>query len=632
MDLDELKKRLYKKDNGLEDRPKPPAEFEPGAPSAPPSISTPQWTGKEQISGLSVGQKRIIWLAGILIILGLAALAGWLFWRSQHSFDKNQVALEIFGQERIVSGENSTYIVRYKNNTRVALKNTKLTFTFSADSNPIDKENLETRGGFPVITKTIGDLGAGQEGQMEFQTLVLGDKDSQQKFLAELSYQPSNINSDFANEAEFTSTIISVPLILNIDLPERVVSGQTLNFSLKYLNTSDAIFNNSEIKIDFPDGFSFTNSLPSPSEGNNVWILPEISSREEGKIMIQGTIEGNEGETKIFKAQFGNQKDNEFIAYAQAMSSPQISVSPLYVEQSSDLGENPTANLGQVVNYKLKYRNTTDVTIGPVVITLKIDSRAVDFSSINTAGGFFSSSDNTIIWNASSLPALNSLLPHAEGELSFFLKTKDKLSINLFSDKNFTISTAAQIDSPNVPLSLVGTQLTGRNQMTIKINSRLVLNVKGYYTDSLIPNSGPLPPRVDQKTTYTIYWQVLNISNDLSGVSVQAYLPSYIQWQENIYPKNENLIYEPATGKIVWQIGQLSSATGILTPVRQVAFQVGLIPSLAQAGSRALIVKNAQVTGKDNFTETNLQVAASDLQTDMPDDPTVGWQKGIVAQ
>jgi hypothetical protein len=629
MDLEELKKRLYKKDDGLEDRPKPPAEFEPGTSSIPPSTSTPQWTGQSAKSSLSVGQKRIIWLAGILIILGLAVLAGWLFWRSQHSFDKNQVALEIFGQERLVSGEDTSYIVRYKNSTKTVLKNASLTFIFSADSIPLNKENLETRGGFPTIKKTVGDIGVSQEGQTEFKARVLGDKDSQQKFSAALEYQPANISSNFANKAEFTSTVISVPLILNFDLPDRLVSGQTVNFSLKYLNTSDAIFSDSKIKIEYPTGFNFTNALPSPSEGNNIWTLSEIGSREEGKLMIKGIVEGNEEETRLFKARIGTEKNGEFVAYAQALSSPRISVSPLYVEQ---ILNEQTADLGQNLNYKLKYKNTTDATIGPVVITLKIDSQTVDFASVAAPRGFFSSSESTIIWNASLVPELNSLSGRAEGELGFSLKVKDKLPVNGFSDKNFTIVTNAQIDSPNVPLSLVGTQLTGKNQTIVKINSRLVLNIKGYYTDKLISNSGPLPPKVGQKTTYTIYWQVLNISNDLSEVAVEAYLPSYIQWQGNIYPKNENLSYDSATGKVVWQIGRLPAATGILTPVKQIAFQVGLTPSLGQVGERAVIIKNTRASGSDTFTQASVQVSANDLQSDMPDDPTVGWEKGRVGQ
>ncbi len=639
MDLEELKKRLYKKDNGIEDRPQPPTEFTPGTKPSVPLEPIPQWN--EPLPGkisFSVGRKRIFWTAGILLVLGIIALTGYLIWRSQHSFDNSQVALEIFGQERIVSGEDAAYIVRYKNNTKVALKNASLIFTFSQGSIPSDKENLETRGGFPVIKKTLGDIEPNQEEQIEFKARVLGDKDSQQNFLARLEYQPANVSSSFANEANFASTIISVPLILNFDLPERLVSGQTLNFSLGYLNTSDAVFSDSKIEITWPAGFKLESTLPSPSnEEKTAWLLPEIGSHEEGKIMIKGTIQGNENETEVFSARIGMEKDNEFIVYAQTLSSPQISVAPLFVEQSSNLKENLangnlTADPGQSINYKLKYINTTDVTIGPVVVTLKIDSKVVDPASVTATNGFFNSSDSTIIWNAALLPSLNSLAAKAEGELKFSLKIKDKLPVNNFSDKNFTVVTTAKMDSPNVPLSLTGTQLAGTNQLAIKINSRLVLSTKGYYTDKLIPNSGPLPPRVGQKTTYTIYWQILNVSNNLSEVSVEAYLPSYVQWENNIYPKNENITYESATGKVIWRINNLAAATGILTPVKQIAFQVGLVPSIGQIGSWVTIVKDAKISGIDTFTQTPLQATVNNLQSNMPDDPTVGQEKGKITQ
>lgn len=629
MDLNNLRKQLYKKNAQIGDRPKAPEEFELGH-AAPRFGGAPQWND-EKSNGffLTIKRKRKIWLAAIFFVLVFLGLTSWFYWAGKNSFAKEKVSLDIFGQERIVSGEEVKYIVRYKNNTDSILQNADLVFLFSEQSIPSDKSS-EKSSGLPSVKKNIGDIAAGQEGQMEFQARVLGDKDSAQKFSAKLEYTPLKFNSLFVNEAEFSSLIISVPLVLSFDLPERIVSGQVLNFALKYLNTSDAIFSDSKIKIEFPGDFKFENAVPSPSENSHIWNLPEIGSHEEGKILIKGIVIGNEGERKVFKAQIGSEKNNEFSIYAQALSSSGISVSPLFIEQVLSSSVKSSFNLGEVVNYKIKYRNTTDFEISPVVISLKINSQAVDYQSIDASGGFFSSSENTIIWNASSLPALNLLAAHSEGELEFSLKIKDILPINNFSDKNFSVVTIAQIDSPNVPLALTGTQLAGRNQMDIKINSNLVLNVKGYYFDKIIQNSGALPPRIGLKTTYTIYFQVLNVSNELSDAIVETYLPSYIQWQGNIYPKNENISYDQATGKVVWKIGRLPAATGILMPVKQVAFQIGFVPSLGQVGSVADLVKESKISGKDNFTEENLSVIAPILNSSLPDDSGVGYEKGRV--
>jgi hypothetical protein len=636
MDLEELQKRIYeKKGDNIEGRPEAPQIFEPGHESMTPPPETPQWS-ENDAKKLAFGNtiRKILWGAGILAAATAVGLVIWLIFRQGQSFDKTKVALNIYGQDRIVSGEEINFVVSIKNNTNVTLQNAVLDFIYSQQSAPSDSQGLKQQGNLPVSTKNLGDIGAGQEMQLEFKTRVLGDKDSQQNFSAKLTYRPSNFNSDFNGETNFSSTIISVPLVLNFDLPEKIVSGQEVNFTLKYLNTSDVTFSDFKIKLDYPAGFNFENSYPSPSEGNNVWPLAEISSQEQGQIMIRGTLNGEEGESKIFNAQIGTQKDENFIAYAQTLASPQIAVSPLYVEQTLNNNEKLTADLSQTLEYRIKYRNTTSVTIGPVVISLKIDSRAVDWSSVRSLNGFFSSVDNTITWNASSLPDLNSLSGNQEGEISFSLRLKDKLPINSFSDKNFTIVTTAQIDSPNVPITLVGTQLKGINQMTVNVKSRLSLNVKGYFNDNLMPNSGPIPPRVGQRTTYTIYLQLLNVSNDLGDVTAEASLPLSVQWLDRIYPAGEDLRYDAATGKIAWHIDRLPAATGILSPVKQVVFQVAFTPSISQASSFADIVQVAKATGTDLFTQDIITTVEKTLNTTMPDDPIIGGhsEMGIVQQ
>lgn len=635
MDLEQLKKRIYKEGDGIEGRPEAPQIFEPGHEAPAPQPEAPQWSGNG-VQKFDLGNiiKKFAWIAGIVLALAVVGLVIWFFWKQGFSFDKTKVALNIYGNNRIVSGEEINYVVAIKNNTNVTLKNAVLDFVYPQQSVPGDSQGLKQQGSNLVSTKNLEDIAAGQQVQLEFKTRVMGDKDSQQNFSAKLTYHPSNINSNFVNEAQFSSTIISVPLVLNFDLPEKIVSGQEINFTLKYLNTSNVTFSDFEIRLDFPAGFTFENSYPSPAKDNNVWSLVEISSQEEGQIMIRGTLNGEEGESKVFTAKIGTGTDENFVAYSQALASPQISISPLYVEQTLNNNEKLTADLSQTLEYKIKYRNTTSVTIGPVVISLKIDSQAVDWGTVKASTGFFSSVDNTITWNASSLPDLNSLAGNKESEISFSLQLKNKLPVSTFSDENFTIVTTAQIDSPNVPIALVGTQLKGTNQMMVKVNTRLSLNVKGYYNDNLMSNSGPIPPRVGQRTTYTIYLQLLNVSNDLGDVSVEASLPSYIQWVGQIYPTDEDIRYDSATGKIAWHINRLPAATGILSPVKQAAFQVAFIPSISQVARFADIVQDAKASGTDLFTNNPITTPEKTLTTAMPDDPIIGrdMNKGIVQQ
>lgn len=634
MELDDLKKQLYGKKGEAGGRPQPLKGFSMGQASLGEHRereAPPQWTS-EPVKPFfpSIKQKRRIFWWSIIFVLVVGASLGGIYWRFSHFFDKAGVALDIFGVERAISGEAINYVVRVKNNARVDLRSVKLDFLFPIDSVLADGGEARKWGDWNLAAKDIGDLAAGQESQTVFRVRVLGEKDAPQKFLAKLSYRPANVSMEFVNEKDFVSVVVAAPLVLSFVLPEKIVSGQTLDFSLKYINTSDVVFGGSRLKIDYPDGFIFENAAPSPSVENNVWDLPETGGGEEGKIILRGAISGNEGDSKVFRAQIGLAQNGGFAVLAQTLSSPQITVSPLSVELILANVADNMADLGQFLDYRLKYGNTTNAAIGPVVIAVKIDSRAVDWSSVVAPKGFFNSADNVITWNASSWPNLEKLAGGATGELNFSFRVKGKLPVVSSVDKNFVIIVSAQIDSPNTPLSLTGTSLTGRNQLSVKVSSRLVLSARGYYGDSLLPNNGPLPPRVGQETTYTVYWELFNVSNELTDIVVEAFLPSYVRWKGKFYPLTEDIKYDEAAGKLVWKIKRLSAGTGVILPVRQVAFQVGFTPSLSQVGDLAVIVKEARAVGRDSFTEREVSAAIAELKSDMPNDAMAGFEKGRV--
>ena len=188
-----------------------------------------------------------------------------------------------------------------------------------------------------------------------------------------------------------------------------------------------------------------------------------------------------------------------------------------------------------------------------------------------------------------------------------WLPVKKPLPIKVFSDKNFLIKSTARIDSLNVPVSLIGTSIKGESSLVFKVNSHIDLRQKGYYFESLISNYGPIPPKVGEKTTYNIIWQIANSSNDIEDVKVESYIPAYVSWEGQIEPNGANIFYDHETRKIIWNIGKLPAQTGVLYPLKQVVFQIGLVPSLSHSGKNLDLIGEASVSGKDAFTEEQLQ-------------------------
>ncbi len=622
MALEELKKKIYKPGAQFGERAKPPEVFQPGR---QPEKRTPSDWPELKKKGLSPRQRKY-WLAGGLAGLVFLIIIGWLFWHGLTSFDKDKVRLEVGGAERVISGEEVAYTVRCQNQTRLELTQLRLVFHYPEQSIPLETDDL-------VQTIELDNLAVGQEKRIELPARIIGLKDEKKTAWAELSYQPTGLSSTYTNRAEFSNEIISVPLILDLDLPSRLVSGQSFKFSLKYVNQAEVSFEDLGIKINYPTDFTFQSADPQPAEENNIWLLDSLMAGQEGKIFIQGLIQGEQGQAQSFKAELGVfEEEEEFELIAKTVNALEISSSPLSVSQTINGQTDYIAETGEKLNYLIDYQNTTDVGISEVVITSELNGAAFDLSSLDLEKGSFDGASRTITWKTSNLPALEFLGPGQDGQLSFSIKIKDPLPINSYGDKNFKVTNKVEIDSSQVPLSLGDIQIAGQSQLISKIASQLTLQTKGYYYDDLIPNSGSIPPKVGQTTTYTIKWRLINTANDLEEVRVEASLPPHVQWQSKISPSNENLSYNSQTGRLTWRVGDLPAATGLLLPVKQVAFQVAITPGLAHLGGFVELIGQSKATGQDTFTGLSLESISSAIDTDLPDDPQVSRQDGIVVE
>ena len=124
-----------------------------------------------------------------------------------------------------------------------------------------------------------------------------------------------------------------------------------------------------------------------------------------------------------------------------------------------------------------------------------------------------------------------------------------------------------------------------------------------------------MPPKVDQATVYGIEWTVVNSSNELKDVVVEAYVPPGVTWGRLSMPATENIEFNPTSGKITWKLGRVKPGTGYYLPARRVYFNLVLIPSITQIGREANLLINQRVEARDTFTDTDIKYKISDLTT-----------------
>ena len=167
---------------------------------------------------------------------------------------------------------------------------------------------------------------------------------------------------------------------------------------------------------------------------------------------------------------------------------------------------------------------------------------------------------------------------------------------------------------------------------TAKINSDIEFTERSAYYEGPFVNSGPLPPKADTETTYTILWRVVNTSNDLRDVSVRAVLPPYVRWVGKISPATENITYNPDQRTVTWRAPEIKAWKGVASLPHEVAFQVGLVPSVSQVGQALALILPALFSGVDSFTNATLSAQGGGATTEAATDAQFRAGDGTVTQ
>ncbi|MCX6813446.1 MAG: hypothetical protein NTV77_03145 [Candidatus Azambacteria bacterium] len=586
-------------------------------PQTPPELSQPSLP--QAVRFFSPKQKKILIISSV-IFLAVLVLSSAVFYFWLTSFKKSLIDFNISGPTQISSGEAGTYIVSYWNNTNQILQNTTLVLRYPQDAIVGDNKIIQNID--------LGSIGIGGGGKQETTIAFIGPDKSIQKLEAVLSYKPQNTTSTFENEASKEVAMNGSALSIDFKTPETTLPNVKNVYVIHYKNNTDKVFQNVSIEATYPNEFNFVSSDQTPVKNNNTWNLGDLNPNEEGDITILGILKN--AQNANFELAIGVVKNNRFYKFSQNSSQINLTALPLKMDISVNGQSNLTVNPGDYLQFKIHYENGAGIALSDVILKAKLNGLMYDFSSLKTSG-YFNGVDSTITWNAGNLSDFKSLPPNSSGDVEFQINVKPQYIIRTFRDKNFLLQVSAVMETPTVPPSLAVKSLSVVSDLAIKINTKTELKTKGYYFDSIIKNSGPLPPKVNQSTTYTIHWQITNYSNNINNTIVKAVLPEGISWlNKKAGAGVATLEYNDRTGELTWNVGEVTAGTGALLDPYEVVFQVGLTPAANKVNMVVPILGESTLTGKDTFTGTDILVTAPALKTDLPDDSGVGLSKGRI--
>lgn len=463
-----------------------------------------------------------------------------------------------------------------------------------------------------------------------FRVVAYGAEGTQITIPISLDFRFRGQSATWQSKANYSFTITSSPVNLTLTSVKEISSGQQFDIGVTVNSNTDKSLEGMIMRVDYPSGFQFTGASLDPAYGNNVWDLGTLTAGTSTMIQIHGVMQGNDGEQKIFSISTGQKSDTDPTAIGTVYNATTqtVSITKPFINVGMSIdghegSDTVAVDAGRTIRVDLGWTNSTASKIVDAEVDVKLSGAALDRYSVNTGGqGFYRSGDDTIVWTKQDVNQLAVLDPGDHGTVGFSLRT---FSLDGDMGKNLhnpTVTLSVSVSGKRISDSNVPQAINMFVVKTIRVNTNLNLaSFARYYGTTPFQNTGPMPPRPEKETVYTVVWRVTNGANDASGVIAKMTLPIYARFLGTASPATEDL-KNPVGSDIVWNLGTVRAGTGVGgTPPREVAFQVGITPSIAQIGQVINITGSTSIVGTDAFTGTALSGITQRLTTRLSGDP-----------
>ncbi len=560
-------------------------------------------------------------------------VAGWLLFSGSTLVSSNNIDILIQGPSTIKSGDEVSLQIMVTNRNQTALEDATLIVNYPVGTRSADsprKEMLSTKEG-------MSSLPAGATANKTSRALIFGQQNEEKNIIVRFEYRLPGSNALFFQEKNFKTIVSASPLDITLNLPNEINSGREINLDLKIVSNSQSILKNLLLQVNYPPGFIYKSAEPAPVRDNNLWSLGDLAGGNQKNLKIIGTIEGQSEEVKTFRITTGvgseemPQKMAAFygdILKTMTVKRPFVNIA-LAVNNSTEPIQPISA--GGIVSVGLNWRNNLPVEVRNNKIQVFFDGKLVLTRSIRSGGAYYDSGNNSITWDQTNTNNLDVLKPGAGGSANFTFELASLLTESNKYLKNQIVNLGMVFTGTRINADNSSEEIRTEVKKILKINTALAFRTNASYQSEAFTNSGPIPPKVGQETSYTIIWTLGNTANEVANASISATLPTYVRWLNNVYPSSEQLSYDATTQRVIWNLGVVRAGTGVGNPPREVAFQVALTPSVSQEKSIVPLLGEAIISATDIFSGGKISFGSPQTTTDIKTDPTYFEGAGIVA-
>ena len=636
MPLEELEKKLYQDESQKEKNPPPKDFVKPETGKSFTKTAWPEEAPKAQrkafgwpgfLANFSQMSRRLFWILIVIILILIPIGAFYLY----QYLTARDIVFTLKAPDNIPTGVPFDIEIGVQNNFDNPLKDVRLSMILP-DGTAFIGESPEKR----AFDKSFGDLDKNGALQEKIRVVVFSAEQSVKKFDVTASYFPPTLGPKARFEQTKTIEVAARLSGIKLDLtaPQKVLNNEDFELTVDYQNISNIDFSGVELKLDYPDFFTFESATVKPSIGDNIWSIGDLAKGSaKGALVIKGKVLTAEQSSFEINGSLSANFSGQKYLIGEKTASLNIAVSPLSLSITLNDKTNYLAFVDSDLRYKITYRNNSEVGLNDVIIKAKLTGEMFDFSRFRS-NAFFDSKNNTATWNVANTPELRVIAPGSEGFVEFEINTKQNYPIKRVSDKNFTLKVAAEISSPTVPYYVASDKTVGLADFQSKVAGAAVISSQTFFRDSAsgIINKGSLPPKVNVPTNFTIHWQITNYSTDVKNIEVKAYLQSGVRWTNQIKNNisSSTLTYNERTQEVVWLIDKIPATKGVISKPVEAIFQVEATPNIAQVGQGLPLLSNATLKTTDDFANINLTSSALGLNTQLISDPNFDQTTALV--
>jgi hypothetical protein len=625
--IERLKKRLYSRDERLvpKDHRTPVQGVESNVPTnwgAPKTFDlSPEAMTKKNNAFFN---KFLLW-SFVFFLLALGA-AMFIFFGGINMISSNNVDIEITAGSSVSSGEELDMGLSIINTNRTDLEDVVLYVDYPEGSDTVG-DNSQPIAHDKIDLDTIGK---GQKKDYTLRTLLFGEKDTIKTFDFRLEYKVQGSNATFSKEKTFDVIIGSSPVLLNVNYPKEVNSGQEVTLSVDVTSNSSVPLKGTLVKIEYPYGFTYESSNIKPLRDNSVWNIGDLKNGDKKTLSVTGVIVGQNMEDRSFRISAGNQSSGASpdLDTVLAASTVTVGIRKAFFDLEVLTPGGAVGTAGVSVPVILKWQNTLPDKVVNNKVDVVISGNAFDRDHVTVGNnGFYQSVSNEVYWDKNTTSVLASLLPGDSGQVALNVASlPDSPQLHALRNPHIDLHVVMTGDRTGSD----ATQISSTQDFTIKIASQLGLTAKSFRSSGGFANTGPIPPKADTESTYTVTWTLANTTNDLSNGIVTATLPTGVVWKGQTSPGSEKVAYDPDTRTVTWSVGGISAGVGYGYAPRTVSFQVGITPSISQIGSSPNLVSVSRASAMDTYTAQTIISTADPVTTKYSDSNFVGGTEIVV--